>query len=150
MESTYWGRHVEQAFRNDSVVFHGSTLLSVHVSYRYWTLINDYSLLSRTILSGIYNILIMGRWLFYNISSCKIVVILANNSVMFIRSDCFMWYIFWSLYALFLYNNLLSFSISILVVPGRITRMLAITHMNLLRLKQIFVRYVSHEIRFKN
>eukprot|EP01035_Chromulina_nebulosa_P069287 gene69287-biopygen11481 len=25
--------------------------------------------------------------------------------------------------------------------------MLAVTHMNLLRLKQIFVRYVSHEIR---
>eukprot|EP01036_Dinobryon_divergens_P034723 gene34723-biopygen27455 len=33
------------------------------------------------------------------------------------------------------------------VVPGRILHMLAVTNMNLLRLKQIFVRYVSHEIR---
>ena len=33
------------------------------------------------------------------------------------------------------------------VVPGRVLHMLAVTHMNLLRLKQIFVRYVSHEIR---
>ena len=34
-----------------------------------------------------------------------------------------------------------------IVVPGRILHMLAVTNMALLRLKQIFVRYVSHEIR---
>jgi hypothetical protein len=34
-----------------------------------------------------------------------------------------------------------------IVVPGRVLHMLAVTKMNLLRLKQIFVRYVSHEIR---
>eukprot|EP01036_Dinobryon_divergens_P061796 gene61796-biopygen28281 len=33
------------------------------------------------------------------------------------------------------------------VVPGRILHMFAVTKTNLLRLKQIFVRYVSHEIR---
>eukprot|EP01036_Dinobryon_divergens_P029175 gene29175-38240_t len=35
----------------------------------------------------------------------------------------------------------------IIVVPGRTARMLATLHMNMLALKQIFVRYVSHEIR---
>ena len=34
-----------------------------------------------------------------------------------------------------------------LVFPGRILHQLAVTNMNLLRLKQIFVRFVSHEIR---
>jgi hypothetical protein len=34
------------------------------------------------------------------------------------------------------------------VVPGRILHMLAVANMALLRLKQIFVRYVSHEIRW--
>ena len=34
------------------------------------------------------------------------------------------------------------------VVPGRILDMIAITSANLLRMKQIFVRYVSHEIRY--
>lgn len=33
------------------------------------------------------------------------------------------------------------------VVPGRILQMLAVSKLNLLRLKQIFVRYMSHEIR---
>ena len=36
-----------------------------------------------------------------------------------------------------------------LVVPGRILQILAVANTNLLRLKQIFVRYVSHEIRFR-
>lgn len=34
-----------------------------------------------------------------------------------------------------------------IVVPGRVLHMLVVTKINLLRLKQIFVRYVSHEIR---
>ena len=33
------------------------------------------------------------------------------------------------------------------VLPGRITRMNAIVNMELLALKQVFVRYISHEIR---
>lgn len=33
------------------------------------------------------------------------------------------------------------------VVPGRIVRMMAELNMNMLSLKQTFVRYVSHEIR---
>eukprot|EP01035_Chromulina_nebulosa_P069335 gene69335-biopygen23142 len=35
----------------------------------------------------------------------------------------------------------------IIIFPGRILHQLAVTNMNLLRLKQIFVRFVSHEIR---
>ena len=38
-------------------------------------------------------------------------------------------------------------SIYNVVVPGRILQIFAISKANLLRLKQIFVRYVSHEIR---
>ena len=34
-----------------------------------------------------------------------------------------------------------------LVVPGRTARVIAELNMSLLNLKQIFVRYVSHEIR---
>ena len=34
-----------------------------------------------------------------------------------------------------------------IVVPGRITRMLAVSNMKLLSLKQMIVRYISHEIR---
>eukprot|EP01035_Chromulina_nebulosa_P069348 gene69348-biopygen25639 len=36
---------------------------------------------------------------------------------------------------------------ALILVPGRILHMFAVTKSNLLRLKQIFVRYVSHEIR---
>ena len=36
------------------------------------------------------------------------------------------------------------------VVPGRTARMIAQLNMSLLNLKQIFVRYVSHEIRFEH
>jgi len=39
------------------------------------------------------------------------------------------------------------FLVIITIIPGRIIRMLAVTNMKLLELKQVFVRYVSHEIR---
>ena len=46
-------------------------------------------------------------------------------------------------------TNAIKFLISYhAVVPGRILQMFAVTKANLLRLKQIFVRYVSHEIRY--
>jgi len=39
------------------------------------------------------------------------------------------------------------FLVIVTIIPGRIIRMLAVTNMKLLELKQVFVRYVSHEIR---
>ena len=39
--------------------------------------------------------------------------------------------------------------IQTLVVPGRILHIISAMNSNLLRLKQIFVRYMSHEIRYK-
>jgi len=38
-------------------------------------------------------------------------------------------------------------TIFITVLPGRITKMNAILNINVLALKRMFVRYVSHEIR---
>jgi len=39
------------------------------------------------------------------------------------------------------------YSVAVTVIPGRIIRALAISKINSLSLKQVFVRYVSHEIR---
>jgi len=39
-------------------------------------------------------------------------------------------------------------NITSIVIPGRIVRMLAVNNMKSLNLKQVFVRHVSHEIRY--
>ena len=46
---------------------------------------------------------------------------------------------------IFLGNNVLT--ILLAVVSGRLLRLLAVSNIQLLRLKQIFIRYMSHEIR---
>lgn len=38
-------------------------------------------------------------------------------------------------------------SLSLAVVPGRVVRMVAVSNMNVLKLKRLFVRLISHEIR---
>ena len=48
----------------------------------------------------------------------------------------------------FIYINLSRTHWSSIVVPGRMLHIIAVTSRNLLKLKQIFVRFASHEIRF--
>ncbi len=48
----------------------------------------------------------------------------------------------------FIYINLSRTHWSYIVVPGRMLHIIAVTSRNLLKLKQIFVRFASHEIRF--
>ena len=47
---------------------------------------------------------------------------------------------------IFLGNNVLNNVLA--VVSGRLLRLLAVSNIQLLRLKQIFIRFMSHEIRF--